>query len=90
MCQDAFLEPDLVVCAAMTKDECARNAAECSHMAGLAKGTDEKISWLRLADSWLRLACASQGTKHVIDSAVKTAVPSAGVGETLTGASSGH
>jgi len=43
----------------MTKEECSKNAEECAHMAGVAKGTAEKLSWLRLADSWLRLACAA-------------------------------
>jgi len=51
----------------MTKEECAKNAEECSHMAGIAKGTEEKLSWLRLADSWLRLACASQSARRGSD-----------------------
>ena len=44
-------------------DEYWANAAECQRMADLSLSDDNRESWLRIAESWLRMAVGSEWSR---------------------------
>ena len=50
----------------MSKDEdYLRNAEECQRMATASKSVPERLSWLALTESWLRLLLGFRPTPHL-------------------------
>jgi hypothetical protein len=40
----------------MIPEDCLKHAAECRYMAKFSRNSENKLTWLRMADRWLRCA----------------------------------
>jgi hypothetical protein len=41
---------------------CCANAAECQHMAAITRNEQERLTWLEMGESWLRLARVNESS----------------------------